>query len=218
MTDDNHHIQGAMSQTEAEAPTDRAAATRAAIEAEAERLFHTIGYQKTTVADIARALGMSPANVYRFFPSKAAINEAICTRLLNGMSDLAWSIARRQTPAAGRLTELFVAIETQTKSLFFNDRKMHDMVAAAMQEHWPVIASHIRAVETAIRHIIMDGQAAGDFARLDPERAAKLVQSTTIGFSHPEVIAQCAEEDFVVAAEAMAGFCLRALRRGKADD
>ena len=211
-------MQAAMSQPEIEAPTDRAAATRAAIEAEADRLFRTIGYQKTTVADIARALGMSPANIYRFFPSKAAINEAICTRLLNDMSELAWSIARRQSPAAERLTELFIAIETQTKSLFFNERKMHDMVAAAMQEHWPVIASYIRDVETAIRHIIMDGQAAGDFARLDPERSARLVQATTIGFSHPEVMAQCVDEDFGVAAEAMAGFCLRALRRAKDDD
>jgi AcrR family transcriptional regulator len=39
-----------------------------------------MGYQKTAVADIARELGMSPANVYRFFPSKSAINEATRTR------------------------------------------------------------------------------------------------------------------------------------------
>ena len=43
----------------------------------AERLFGEIGFQKTTVADIARALRMSPANVYRFFHSKAEINEAV---------------------------------------------------------------------------------------------------------------------------------------------
>ena len=57
-------------------PKNRAEATRARIEETAERLFRTMGYQKTAVADIARELGMSPANVYRFFPSKSAINEA----------------------------------------------------------------------------------------------------------------------------------------------
>jgi len=36
----------------------------------AERLFRDVGYQKTTVADIAKSLHMSPANVYRFFDSK----------------------------------------------------------------------------------------------------------------------------------------------------
>ena len=33
----------------------------------AERLFRQIGYQKTTVADIAKELRVSPAGVYRFF-------------------------------------------------------------------------------------------------------------------------------------------------------
>ena len=40
----------------------------------AERLFREIGFQKTTVADIARELHMSPANVYRFFSAKSEIN------------------------------------------------------------------------------------------------------------------------------------------------
>ena len=46
---------------------------RARILTTAERLFREIGYQKTTVADIARELRMSPANVYRFFDSKKSI-------------------------------------------------------------------------------------------------------------------------------------------------
>ena len=44
--------------------------TRARIMETAETLFRRLGYAKTTVADIASELGMSPANVYRFFPSK----------------------------------------------------------------------------------------------------------------------------------------------------
>ena len=44
--------------------------TRGRIVAAAERLFHQFGYQKTTVADIAKDIGMSSANVYRFFESK----------------------------------------------------------------------------------------------------------------------------------------------------
>ena len=43
----------------------------------AERLFREIGYQKTTVADIAKALRMSSANVYRFFDSKKSINAGV---------------------------------------------------------------------------------------------------------------------------------------------
>ncbi len=43
----------------------------------AEHLFGRIGFQETTILDIARESRMSPVDVYRFFPSKAEIHEAI---------------------------------------------------------------------------------------------------------------------------------------------
>ena len=56
--------------------------TRKLIVEIAERLFQQMGFQKTTVSDIARELRMSPANVYRFFGAKSEINEAVCMDLL----------------------------------------------------------------------------------------------------------------------------------------
>ena len=56
--------------------------TRERILVVAERLFRQIGYQKTTVADIAKELRMSPANVYRFFDSKKAIHESVARDLM----------------------------------------------------------------------------------------------------------------------------------------
>ncbi len=194
------------------APT-KSEATRSAIVEVAERLFRSLGYQKTAVADIARELGMSPANVYRFFPSKAAINEAIAARTLDGLETMAWSIARGPGTPADRLRGLFRALQTQTMALFFDEKKMHDMVAVAMEEDWPVIDHYVRTIETAIRHIVMDGQADGSFARSDPETTAKLVHGTMIGFLHPRVIEECvADEDLAAMAAGMAEFVLRALR------
>ncbi|MDE4579284.1 helix-turn-helix domain-containing protein (plasmid) [Sinorhizobium meliloti] len=54
---------------------------RARIQEVAEEHFRRIGHHKTSVADIASELGMSRANVYRFFPSRDAIKESICRRL-----------------------------------------------------------------------------------------------------------------------------------------
>src|SRR5262249_7910482 len=76
--------------------------TRAGIMDPAEALFRRIGYAKTAVADIASELGMSPANIYRFFPSKNAIVEAICRRCLSTVEDKAWSVARSKLTAAQR--------------------------------------------------------------------------------------------------------------------
>src|SRR5918998_2546373 len=77
--------------------------TRGRIVETAERFFRQIGYQKTTVADIAKALKMSPANVYRFFDSKKAINEAVAERLIAEVEAQLEAIAKGPGPAAERL-------------------------------------------------------------------------------------------------------------------
>src|SRR5712675_2434481 len=106
--------------------------TRERILVVAERLFRQIGYQKTTVADIARELRMSPANIYRFFPSKAAICEAIAERVLDQIVAAVWATARGAGPAPDRVRALFRLLQEQTVALFFHERRMHDMVAAAL--------------------------------------------------------------------------------------
>src|SRR4028119_1032397 len=78
-------------------------ATRSRIVEIAERSFREIGYQKTTVADIAKALRMSPANVYRFFESKKAINEAVAERMLTGVEEQLEAVAVGPGSAAERL-------------------------------------------------------------------------------------------------------------------
>jgi AcrR family transcriptional regulator len=193
--------------------TPRAEAMRAAIVEVAERLFRTMGYQKTTVADIARELRMSPANVYRFFPSKAAINEAIATRLLGALSAHLWAIARSPAPPPDRIRLLFQALHEKMVQLFFHEKRMHDMVSAAMQEHWGIVDAYIHDIDTAIRHVVMDGQAAGVFDRaLDAHGISRLIHAATVHFCHPTLIEQCVDEDLPAMAAGMAELVLRALR------
>src|SRR5881398_2831106 len=84
--------------------------TRERILVVAERLFRQIGYQKTTVADIAKELRMSPANVYRFFDSKKAIHEGVARIMMGEVEDAAQVIATKHESAASRLREIITAI------------------------------------------------------------------------------------------------------------
>ena len=56
------------------------------------RLYREIGYRKTTVADIARCASMSPANLYRFYPSRQALEERGVTELLEEVSAAAENV------------------------------------------------------------------------------------------------------------------------------
>ena len=91
--------------------------TRERILVVAERLFRQIGYQKTTVADIAKELRMSPANVYRFFDSKKAIYEGVARGLMGGVEQAAQTIASQPGPAAARMDRMsHFAMQQNVKS------------------------------------------------------------------------------------------------------
>src|SRR3979409_1095275 len=117
--------------------------TRERILVVAERLFRQIGYQKTTVADIAKELRMSPANVYRFFESKKAIHEGVARTLMGGVEAAARTIAGTPDPAAQRLRELITTIHRMNSERYVGDSKLHEMVAVAMEESWEVCVAHM---------------------------------------------------------------------------
>src|ERR1700751_5465324 len=84
--------------------------TRERILVVAERLFWQIGYQKTTGADIAQELRMSPANVYRFFDWKKGIHEGVCRGLMGEVEAAAQVIMNKPGPVTDRMRELLITI------------------------------------------------------------------------------------------------------------
>src|SRR3979409_919899 len=95
--------------------------TRERILVVAERLFREIGYQKTTVADIAKVLRMSPANVYPFFDSKKAIHEGVARRLMGAVEIEAEAIANKPGPAADRMRELLTTVHRMNSERYVGD-------------------------------------------------------------------------------------------------
>ena len=193
-------------------PPPTADETRARILKEAERLFRHYGYSKTTVADIADACAMSSANVYRFFASKLEIVEAICNLIISGLEAELHKIAITDEPASVRLTRFIEHIARHTAETYIQEKKVHDMVVVAMEEHWGAIERHLQAREVMLAGIIASGIEAGEFKPQNPARAASCVDFALVGFCHPVVAAQCCDDLETPAPAEMAEFLLRALK------
>src|SRR5476651_1649369 len=146
--------------------------TRERILVVAERLFREIGYQKTTVADIAKVLRMSPANVYRFFDSKKAIHEGVARGLMGEVEEAGQAIADRPGPAAPRLRELMTTIHRMNSERYIGDCKLHEMVEIAMEESWDVCVAHMEVITRTIGDVIAQGLASGEFEAADLQTAA----------------------------------------------
>src|SRR5487761_1982564 len=164
--------------------------TRERILEVAERLFREIGYQKTTVADIAKMLRMSPANVYRFFDSKKAIHEGVARGLMGEVEVEAQRIADSPGAAALRLRELLTTVHRMNSERYVGDSKLHEMVEIAMEESWDVCVAHIQRITESIGAVIGQGTASGEFENRDVAVAASCTCTAMVRFFHPQMIAQ----------------------------
>ena len=193
------------------AADDGASNTRRRIMATASTFFHEIGYQKTTVADIARALKMSPANVYRFFDSKKAINEAVLEQLISEVEALLAGIANRPglTPKQ-RLVTAIEALHHYSVNRYEHYPRIHEMVEAAMGESWDVCRHHLEVVTAVLERIVRDGVRSGEFQTPDPAIAAGCIHVAIARYTHPLLVCQPILPP-VPPLDAMIGFILRGL-------
>jgi AcrR family transcriptional regulator len=178
----------------------------------AEEQFRRMGYAKTAVADIARALGMSPANIYRFFPSKSAINEAICEKHFAEVHGILRGIMGEDRPAAGRIERFVIELHRYNKARCVSERRLHDMVQAGIDENWAAVERHIAAIHAMVAELVADGVARGEFARgVEPVDASNAICTACTGVLHPTLIAQFAHKDLEQDARRVVRYLLRAL-------
>ncbi len=187
--------------------------TRARIMDTAEALFRRLGYAKTAVADIAGELKMSPANVYRFFPSKNAIIEAICQRCLSELEDRAWAVARSRGSAAERLERLVLEILAYHKENNLTDQRVNDIVLAAIELSWGAIRAHKEHMRMVFEAVLREGIERGEFERVDPRETSRLMMISLVNFCHPVLVAQYLQDqgDLEADARATIRFLLRAI-------
>ncbi len=173
--------------------------------------FRNYGYAKTTVADLAKAIGLSTAYIYKFFESKQAIGEAICRSTLGRVAAELREIASGPQPAATRLRLIYRTVARRGAELCFNDRKLHDLAVTACTEKWEPIRNHQAALLEVIRGLVVAGRESGEFERKTPiaETSVAILQTLEL-FSQPLFLEQNID-DPEGRAESVANLVLRSL-------
>ncbi len=160
-----------MTQASAQDTTGRGPAEHAVrdqiVEA-ANDCFARYGYQKTTVADLARAIGFSKAYIYRFFDSKQAIGEAICRERLEQLIAEARRAMDEGGSATDRFRRMFRSVTALSVALFFEDRKIYEVAALAAAEQWASARDYSATLQSIIAEIVKDGREKGEFERKTP--------------------------------------------------
>lgn len=88
------------------------------VDAATEHFGH-FGYEKTTVSELAKSIGFSKSYIYKFFDSKQAIGEVICTNRLAMIMAIVNSAIADAPSASEKLRRLFRALTEAGSDLFF---------------------------------------------------------------------------------------------------
>ncbi|WP_417354605.1 TetR/AcrR family transcriptional regulator [Gallaecimonas pentaromativorans] len=137
------------------------------VEAATEYFGH-YGYNKTTVSDLAKAIGFSKAYIYKFFESKQAIGEVICANRLSEITATVDAVTADATSASEKLRRMFKALVDAGSHLFFHERKLYDIAAASASEAWPSVSHYEAHLKALVLDIVRDGREAGEFERKTP--------------------------------------------------
>jgi AcrR family transcriptional regulator len=161
----------------------------------AEETLRRFGPAKTTVVDVARALGVSHGTVYRHFASKAQLRDAVLERWLERMSPPLEAVAFQDGPAGDRLRRWLLILIGQKRQRAREDPDLFAAYALLSQESRGVIVAHLAHLTRMIAAIVADGMASGEFAAGDAQVTAAAVLDATTRFHHPAFAAQWEDTD-----------------------
>ncbi|MGN6233623.1 MAG: TetR/AcrR family transcriptional regulator [Trinickia sp.] len=173
--------------------------------------FSRYGYEKTTVSDLAKAIGFSKAYIYKFFESKQAIGEMICANCLREIeADVKSALAQTDQPPE-KVRRMFKVYIEASLRLFFKDRKLYEIAASAATERWQAVLAYEARVQALIHDVLNEGRQSGDFERKTPlDEAAMGIYLVIRPYLNPLLLQHSFDYTEVAPAQ-LAGLVLRSL-------
>jgi AcrR family transcriptional regulator len=169
-----------MSSTEAPAPL-----TRDRILSTAEEVIRRFGPAKATVVDVARALGVSHAAVYRHVATKAELRDLVVGRWVETKMAPLRAIAAQSGPAPQRLRKFFDALMAMKRRRAAEDPELFAAYRTLASEAKSAVEAHVGELVSLTASIIRAGMTEGSFRTADPDDAARAILFATTRFHHP---------------------------------
>jgi AcrR family transcriptional regulator len=176
-----------------------------------EDVLRRYGLAKATVVDVARALDVSHGSVYRHFPSKASLREAVAKRWLDRVSAPLEKIAEADAPAPAKLERWLRALFTAKQKRFSEDPEMFATYLTLAREACKVVKGHKEGLIDQIACILSDGVKQGAFEVADVKTSARAVFDASIRFHHPAHSDEWSDPALSVRIDALLALLLKGL-------
>jgi AcrR family transcriptional regulator len=176
-----------------------------------EDVLRRYGLAKATVVDVARALDVSHGSVYRHFPSKASLREAVAKRWLDRVNAPLQKVAESSGPAPAKLERwLRTMISIKHKKLS-EDPEMFETYLTLAREACEVVKAHKDGLVDQLAQILSEGVQQGTFQVSDLKTSARAVFDATCRFHHPAHADEWSDPQLGARIDALLALLLRGL-------
>jgi AcrR family transcriptional regulator len=176
-----------------------------------EEVLRRFGLTKATVVDVARALDVSHGSVYRHFPSKASLREAVAKRWLDRVNAPLEKIAEESGPAPARLEHWLRTMVAIKHKKVCDDPEMFATYLTLAREACKVVKAHKEGLVDQVAHILSDGVKQGVFEVADVKATARAVFDATVRFHHPAHADEWSDPELPARIDATLALLLRGL-------
>jgi len=160
--------------------------TREKILEAARQRFRIYGYNKTTMAEIAKDCDMSAANLYRFYYNKLDIAVTLaCACLADEEANLSQTVNTPSKPASERLKDYIFATLYHTYRQSSETPRLIEIVNAVCEERMDLVEQHMNNKVDLLTTLIEAGNDSGEFAVSNPRQAADAILTATTVFDLP---------------------------------
>jgi AcrR family transcriptional regulator len=176
-----------------------------------EDVLRRFGLAKATVVDVARALDVSHGSVYRHFPSKASLREAVAKRWLDRVNAPLQKVAESAGPAPARLERWLRTMIGIKHKKVAEDPEMFETYLTLAQEACKVVRAHKDGLVDQISHILEEGVEQGAFQVTDVKATARALFDATVRFHHPAHAEEWKDPQLAARIDALLALLLRGL-------
>ncbi len=176
-----------------------------------------MGAKRLTVVAIAEAAGMTHANVYRYFPSKEALIDAVVDAWIKSVETRLSNIADGPDPSDDKLERMILALARANRDGLAENPALYAAFRDAMVKRRAITRRHRVRVRTLLDRVIEEGVNSGTFEPRDRDRAAVFVLDACFRFVHPVAVdleADVPQTQFDQRLAAVVKVVLRALASG----
>jgi AcrR family transcriptional regulator len=146
------------------------------------------GYERLRVVAVAADAGMSHANVYRYFPSKEILADAVLARWLKEIERAVMAAAGAPDPADDKLERMLSLIAQGYRAKLVEDPKLFAVFAEAARDDRVLARRHRTRIRDLLERALDEGIGTGIFATGGRNAITAFVFDMSYRFIHPVAV------------------------------